>query len=486
MFLPYRAKNPPESFPYVTLGLIATNTLVYALTSEYFLSVRRGVLEDFAVSHAQFTPERIFTALFLHGDLFHLFGNMLFLWLFGSSVEGRLRPLKFLAVYFAAGLAGSLLQDFVTGLLAPKMWNLGASGAIMGLAGAYLYMFPYSTVCCFWMYYYRVGVTEWQARWVIGLYVGLDLVQGFFFRGLGIAGGVGHFAHLGGFGAGLALTALLRARRDSLEYADAQAVRADMRGDYSVLSANELEPLMASAQSTANVPLVLAYLKKRLMEHDGRGWPIALGTLRQHEWLLLDRADPDELARVALSLPISAGHLPPVFYLRLGGKAETSGSFDTAALLYRRVYDINPQAPDAETALLRGGRLAEQTNADKAQAAAPYYTEMLRRFPHGPLADQARTALMRLRVPVPAAVPMSALPVGTVSASGDALVFSAGNAAPAGPSPAARADMASVGTGAEQTAPHPAFATPAPAGFGVGGSAQDAAAPDDDLRPVGS
>jgi hypothetical protein len=88
MFLPYRAKNPPERFPYVTLGLIAANTLIYAATSEYFLFVRRGVVQDFAVSHEHFTLARLFSAMFLHGDPLHLIGNMLFLWLFRVERRG--------------------------------------------------------------------------------------------------------------------------------------------------------------------------------------------------------------------------------------------------------------------------------------------------------------------------------------------------------------------------------------------------------------
>jgi len=483
VFLPYRAKNPPERFPYVTLGLIAANTLIYAATSEYFLVVRRSVVQDFAVSHEHFTFTRLFSAMFLHGDPLHLIGNMLFLWLFGASVEGRLKPFKFVGVYLAAGLAGGVLQDLVMGLVAPKQFGLGASGAIMGLAGAYFYLFPYSTVCCFWLYYYRAGVCEWQARWVIGLYVGLDLLYGFLWKGVGISGGVAHFAHLGGFGCGLLVTLALRAKRDSEEYSDAQAVRSDMKGNYSILSAQELEALMPGADD--NVPLILAYVKKCVTQYDGKGAQAALAAVRQHERVLLERADGDDLARLILSVPVSGESLPPVFYLRLAGKAETSGNYETALLLYRRIFDINPQAPDAEMALLRTGRLSEQMSANKASAAAPYYAEMLRRFPAGPLADQARIALLRLRVPLPAA--------SAPDTAADRIVFSAGNAgappvaAPVSPpvtattAPAdALNDMAPVGASA---ATHPAFAPPIASP--IAGRARDAAPPDDDLRPLG-
>ncbi len=143
IFLPYRAKNPPERFPYATLGLMITNTLIFAATSKYFLVVRESVVHQYAVSHETFSFPRLLSAMFLHGDLFHLASNMLFLWIFGASVEGRIKPFKFLGLYFLAGLGGGVLHEVMVGILAPKQFGLGASGAIMGVAGAYLYMFPY-------------------------------------------------------------------------------------------------------------------------------------------------------------------------------------------------------------------------------------------------------------------------------------------------------------------------------------------------------
>ena len=76
--IPYRAKNPPESFPYATIGLIAVNTLIYIFTSEYLLSAKEGVVKDWAISHDTFSPIRMVSSMFLHGSLMHLLGNMLF------------------------------------------------------------------------------------------------------------------------------------------------------------------------------------------------------------------------------------------------------------------------------------------------------------------------------------------------------------------------------------------------------------------------
>src|SRR5438445_129546 len=119
MFLPYRSKNPPESFPYVTVGLIVINTIVFALTSEAFLVIRPEMLERFAVSHNTLSPLRILTAMFLHGDIMHLAGNMLFLWIFGAAVEGRLRGPKFIVLYLLCGLAGDVFHELIFGLKSP-------------------------------------------------------------------------------------------------------------------------------------------------------------------------------------------------------------------------------------------------------------------------------------------------------------------------------------------------------------------------------
>jgi membrane associated rhomboid family serine protease len=79
MIIPIRAKNPPERFPYITLALIALNTLIYAFTSKHFLVVRSSAVATLAVSHATLSPGRLLTSMFLHGSWDHILGNMLFL-----------------------------------------------------------------------------------------------------------------------------------------------------------------------------------------------------------------------------------------------------------------------------------------------------------------------------------------------------------------------------------------------------------------------
>lgn len=412
MLFPYRAKNPPERFPALTLGLIIANVLIYACTSDLFLSVRDGVVRDLAVSHQTLSLFRLITAMFLHADPFHLAGNMLFLWIFGSAIEGRLGSLKYGLVYVAAGLAGGLLQDVVVGLAHPKVWNLGASGAIMGLAGAYLFMFPFATICVFFAWGFRMRLMEWQAQWVVGYFVAFDVFYGMLFKGAGLMDGVGHFCHLGGFGAGFLAVLLLRAKRDSEDLSNAQAVRSDTAGNYGVLALHELETL--AENNTANVPLLMAFCRKAATQYDGSGQRLCYDALLKHQRLLGEQGDPDALAKIAFALPPTLGPLPSAFLLRLAGRLESQGDYEWASRVYRHLHQSDPQGRDTEMALFRLARLTEQMSPDKKEAAA-VYAQMTRLFPRGALVIQAQDALRRLGGGAPT------------------IVFSAGNAAAAAP-----------------------------------------------------
>lgn len=402
LLVPYRAKNPPEVFPTVTVSLMVLNTLIFACTSRHFWTVKDSAVAAFAVSHATLSPWRLLSAMFLHESLLHLAGNMLFLWIFGAATEGRLRPLRFLAVYLFAGTIGGLLSDFVSGLVDPDIQNLGASGAIMGLAGAYLYLFPYSPIRLVWGFWFgllpRGGITDWQARWVVLYFVGLDVFNGLI---MGAQDGVGHLAHLGGAGAGFLLTWLLRVPRDTEDVSEVQATLSDMR-DVSLLPLRDLEALMQ--RPTTDVKLILAYCRQATISHIGASEAKCLWALHQYGPLLMDQADPKQLAGVLLPLsPASTRQVSPIFFLRLGSRLEIAGASDTAVRIYQRVCDVFPPSPDTEMAYLRVGRLMETVYGDMAQARF-CYQKMLEQFPAGLMAGEAERGLRRL--PAAAIVPV--------------------------------------------------------------------------------
>lgn len=399
--LPFRAKNPSPVFPYVTVGLIVLNTLIFALTCNGHLTIREAVVQRFAFSHMNISLLTLLSAMFLHENLLHLGGNMLFLWIFGSATEGRLRPLRFLATYLFAGIIGDLLSDYVTGLLNPDAYNLGASGAIMGLAGAYLYLFPYAPIRLAWFMWFfimpRGGITEWQARWVILYFVGLDVVNGILMGG---GDGVGHFAHLGGAAAGFLSMGLLRMPRDGEAVAEVQATLADLR-DVTLLPLHDLEALMQ--RPTTDVRLILAYCRQSLIAPIGASEAKCLWALRQYGSLLIEQADAHVLAGlvVPLSLP-TAQQIPPMFFLRLGSRLERAGDYDGAVRLYYRLCEVFPPCPDVEMAYLRVARMMEHNFGDRTQARF-CYAKMVELFPQGAMCLEAEGGLRRLPKPAPSA-----------------------------------------------------------------------------------
>jgi membrane associated rhomboid family serine protease len=199
-----------RTVPLVTYALIALNVLFF------FVEMSGG--EAF-IGRWAFVPSRflanpagdfltLFTSMFMHAGWLHLGGNMLYLWIFGDNVEDRFGHSKFLIFYLLCGLAATFAQlGFSLGSHVP---NLGASGAIAGVLGAYVLLFPQG----------RVRVLQGQqviqvpALIVIGLWIVLQ-----FFSGIGSitntaqTGGVAYMAHIGGFVAGIVLTFLFRGSR---------------------------------------------------------------------------------------------------------------------------------------------------------------------------------------------------------------------------------------------------------------------------------
>jgi len=196
--------------PVVTYILIALNVLFFLVEmngGEAFILRWAFVPRRFLADPAGDLPT-LFTAMFMHAGWMHLIGNMLYLWIFGDNVEDRFGHGKFLIFYLVCGLAATFAQlAFSAGSAVP---NLGASGAVAGVLGAYLLLYPRGQV--------RVmmgrGVVPAPALVVIGIWFALQL-----FSGIGSVastvddgGGVAYMAHVGGFVAGFLLTFALRGK----------------------------------------------------------------------------------------------------------------------------------------------------------------------------------------------------------------------------------------------------------------------------------
>ena len=219
--LPLRDNAPTRSRPLVTYALIVTNVLVWVL---YELPNLEGAVNELAyhpcevenscVQVGQDWPVTAITSMFMHGDWLHLLGNMLFLWIFGNNVEDAMGRVRFFVFYLLAGLAATGLQTAITlgssSALAAQIPNLGASGAISGVLGAYLLLLPRARVLTVIFFVLR----EIPAWIFLGVYFLLQLYDANFqLRNPPEDGGVAVFAHVGGFVFGILTVYLFRKRR---------------------------------------------------------------------------------------------------------------------------------------------------------------------------------------------------------------------------------------------------------------------------------
>lgn len=200
--------------PIVTYALIVVNVLVFLLE----LSGGDAFIQRWAFVPTRFLANPIgdfptlFTSMFMHAGWVHLLGNMLYLWIFGDNVEDRFGHGLFTVFYILCGLGATFAQLAVS--QGSSIPNLGASGAIAGVLGAYIMMFPRGSVNVL------VGrvVTRMSALIVIGFWIVLQIFSGIgtFTASSQAEGGVAYMAHIGGFFAGVILTFLLGGNRKAL------------------------------------------------------------------------------------------------------------------------------------------------------------------------------------------------------------------------------------------------------------------------------
>ena len=223
--IPLRDKAPSGRFPFVTLGLIVMNVLVFLLVFSLSEAELRQVFETYgavplrlkaaaggdAEQGVRFATS-LLTSMFLHGGWLHLIGNMWYLWIFGDNIEGRLGRVRFLMFYLACGGAGCLSHAIVHAESPAPV--VGASGAIAGVLGAYLVLFPKARVLT-WVPVLVVGYfIEFPAVVLLGLWFLIQLLnQTLALAGAGEAQSVAWMAHIGGFVAGMILVLLLRRGR---------------------------------------------------------------------------------------------------------------------------------------------------------------------------------------------------------------------------------------------------------------------------------
>lgn len=197
LFLPYGDNQPKTWISPITLGLILINTLVFVATATS--PDGPAIVERFAFHPRSPGPITWLTSLFLHADIFHLLGNMLFLWVAARPLEFRLGAPRFFGLYFGGGLIASIAQT-----IASDRPCIGASGAIAALMGAYAIICAHGVVDLFYIVFVRIGSMEVSGRWLLAFWVAEQVVS----AALLGSSQIGYAAHLGGFGAGLVAAVL--------------------------------------------------------------------------------------------------------------------------------------------------------------------------------------------------------------------------------------------------------------------------------------
>jgi membrane associated rhomboid family serine protease len=220
MFFPFADDNPTERPPIATVAIIALNVVVFL----YQLAMPEPHATQFVFGYGMipaivFGDARlpasiptldpwmtVFSSMFLHGSIMHIFGNMLFMWVFGNNVEDAMGHVRFVLFYLLAGVAAALTQ----GLIDPnsEIPMIGASGAISGVLGAYLVLHPHAHIRVFIWILIFIRIVSLPAMLVLGIWFLFQVLNAL--MAAPGEGGVAWFAHIGGFIAGAGLVAFFR------------------------------------------------------------------------------------------------------------------------------------------------------------------------------------------------------------------------------------------------------------------------------------
>lgn len=210
--IPLRDVIPSRTFPGVTIGLIAFNVVVFLFQATLSERTAESFIHAFAVVPAYFSLADVFTSLFVHAGIAHLAGNLLFLWIFGDNVEDRLGHGRFLVFYLVCGFMAAFAQTALhPDSLLPMV---GASGAIAGVMGAYLVLYPHSRVLM--LFPFPPILFELPAVFFLAFWFLMQFLNGVgtlpIFQAEEISGGVAFWAHVAGFVCGVALVGPMRRR----------------------------------------------------------------------------------------------------------------------------------------------------------------------------------------------------------------------------------------------------------------------------------
>ncbi|MEM6997715.1 MAG: rhomboid family intramembrane serine protease [Patescibacteria group bacterium] len=208
--IPLKDHNPNPKFPWLTIALIVANILVFLLVNILLSSQLENTYDSYALVPDEITRgdelHTLLTSMFLHGGWLHIIGNMWFLFIFGDNLESELGRFRYLGLYLVSGLIASAAQ-----ILAnpdSTVFHVGASGAIAGVMGAYILLYPNAKIDTLVTLGFYARRTTLPALFMLGFWFVIQLISGF--TSIGESAGVAFWAHAGGFAAGAILVLPLK------------------------------------------------------------------------------------------------------------------------------------------------------------------------------------------------------------------------------------------------------------------------------------
>ena len=395
-FLPLGTDRPCWRRPYATYVLLLVCAGVFAVQ----LVSPDALPKGFVPAHPSLWAWLV--SIFMHAGVIHLVGNMLFLWLFGSIAEDVLGPGLFL-LFFLAGDVGASALDAAMGSLGPAQGldvpRLGASGAIAGIMGLSAICFLRTKVKVWYLigYYFTWGTdtTEIGAPAFLGLWVGWEVLQGMLQSALGLVGGTAHWAHVGGFAAGL-VGAVVLGLNKRVPRADLVQGRVPFESRFEALEqAGELQHIVQESPRDGDAWLAL-----------GRDYEIA-GRFEKAEeayqkalLLFLGEHRMEEAAKAYAGVAaygVAAG-LTAEQEFDVACALEEAGHANEAYGLFDQVATAYPVGDRGETALIRAGEIARSALKDNERAAV-CYRRLLANYPMGNWRALAQERLREMGLP---------------------------------------------------------------------------------------
>jgi len=364
-----------NAFPFVTLALLVANVFVFAVTTDGGtgeLSVRAALTWGIVPRGANLVT--LFTYMFLHGDFWHLLGNMLFLWFFGPHVEEALGRIEYGLFYIGSGIAAGFLHVLIAVTLLPGAAHdplVGASGAIAGILGLFAVRFWRAKVRVFLLF-------SVPAIWAIGAFAAWQLLLAVTEIGNGgSGGGVAYWAHIGGLLFGMLLSLPLRMREDSqAEYRLEDAEKAAHGGQLDVAATNYRQ-IVRDNPADADAHQALARVSVQLRQGEAAHRHF-LDALR----LRLREGDSPKVAALYedACAAFETFPLPPALLQRVASACEETERYPLALRALSELCRDHPDSREAEMGLLRLGRL-HLHKLDQPQNAAGIFAEFLRLYP---------------------------------------------------------------------------------------------------------